>query len=90
VDEVAEPVVQACRVEGELPVVFVDVELAALCAGPGRGLGLVDGRRDAVDVQDAGEREPAEPSADDRDHSASLERCSISLEQRSRDVKMGA
>ena len=35
--------------------------------GPRRGLRLVDRGRDAVDVQDAGEREAAEAGADDRD-----------------------
>ena len=58
---------QAGRLQRELPVVVVDVEQAALRAGLGRGLGLVDRRRDAVDVQDAGEREAAEAGADDRD-----------------------
>ena len=67
VDEAAELVEQAGRLQGELPVVLVDVELAALGAGAGRGLGLVDRRRDAVDVQDAGEGQAAEAGADDRD-----------------------
>ena len=67
VDDGAELVDQAGRLEGELPVVLVDVEHAALRARRRRGLGLVDRGRDAVDVQDAGEREAAESGADDRD-----------------------
>ena len=97
VDDRAELVGEAGRFERELPVVLVDVELAALRAGLRRGLRLVDRRGDAVDVEDAGEGEAAEARADDRDwcrHGVSfredgLERCSISiLEQRSRHVKM--
>ncbi|TYB71088.1 TetR/AcrR family transcriptional regulator [Nonomuraea sp. PA05] len=64
VDEAGELLEQAGVLEGVLPVVAVDVEHAALRAGLRRGLGLVDGRGDAVDVQDAGERQPAERRAD--------------------------
>lgn len=67
VDETEERVEETGVLEGELPVVVVDVEHAALGAGAGRGLRLVDGDRNAVDVQDPGERQPAEPGADDRD-----------------------
>ncbi len=67
VDDRAELVGEAGRFERELPVVLVDVELAALRAGLRRGLRLVDRRGDAVDVQDACEGEAAEARADDRD-----------------------
>ncbi len=67
VDDRAELVGQAGRLERALPVVGVDVELAALRAGVFRGVGLVDRGRDAVDVQDAGEGEAAEARTDDRD-----------------------
>ncbi len=67
VDETEELVVETGVLQGELPVVVVDVEHAALRTGGGRGLRLVDRGRYAVDVQDPGERQPAEPRADDRD-----------------------
>ena len=66
-DEPAELVGQACRVEGRLAAVVVDVQHPALGTRRRRRLRLVDGDRDAVDVQDAGEREAAEAGADDRD-----------------------
>jgi hypothetical protein len=59
--------VRPAAFERELPVVLVDIELAALGAGLRRGLRLVDRRGDAVDVEDAGEGEAAEARADDRD-----------------------
>ena len=67
VDDRAELAGEAGGFECELPVVFVDVELTALRAGLRRRLGLVDRRRDAVDVENACEGEAAEPRADDRD-----------------------
>ena len=67
VDDRAELAREADRFERELPVVLVDVELAALRAGLPGGIRLVDRRGDAVDVQDAGEGEAAEARADDRD-----------------------
>jgi hypothetical protein len=67
VDDRAELAGQAGRRERALPVVLVHVELAALRAGRGRGLRLVDRRGDAVNVQHAGEGEAAEARADDRD-----------------------
>ena len=88
---------EAGRLERELPVVLVDVELAALGAGLRRRLRLVDRRGDAVDVQDAGEGEAAEARADDRDWVSSSMFPSEAdwnvvpydiLEQRSRRVKM--
>ncbi|MFB4302420.1 TetR/AcrR family transcriptional regulator [Actinomadura sp. NTSP31] len=54
VDDRAELVGEAGRCERGLAVVLVDVELAALRAGLGRGVGLVDRGGDAVDVQDGG------------------------------------
>ena len=63
----AELVGEAGRFERELPVVLVDVELAALRAGLRPRLRLVDRGGDAVDVEDAGEGEAAEAGADDRD-----------------------
>ncbi|CAM5627373.1 hypothetical protein SRIMM317S_04937 [Streptomyces rimosus subsp. rimosus] len=65
-DQAMELVHQVGCLEGELPVVVVDVEQPALMAGRGGGLRLVDGGRYAVDVQDAGECEAAETGADDR------------------------
>jgi hypothetical protein len=46
---------------------LVDVEPAALRAGRGTGIGLVDRRRDAVDMQYPGEGQAAETGADDGD-----------------------
>jgi len=65
-DEVAELVHQVGCLEGELPVVVVDVEHSALHARCRRGLSLIHRDRDAVDVQDAGKAESAEASTDDR------------------------
>ena len=67
VDDGAELAGEAGRFERALPVVLMDVQLAALRARLGRGLGLVDRRGDAVDVEDAGEGEAAKARADDRD-----------------------
>jgi len=67
VDDRAELVGEAGRFERALPVVLVDVDLAALRAGLRRGLRLVDRRGDAVDVEDAREGEAAEARTDDRD-----------------------
>ena len=58
---------EASGLEADLPVVVVDVQQSALGARVGRGLGLVDRGRDAVDVQHAGEREAAQARADDGD-----------------------
>ena len=83
VDDRAELLGETGRFERELPVVLVDVELAALCAGLCRGLRLVDGGGDAVDVEEASEGEAAEARTDDGDwrrHDGPfvswLERCS--------------
>ncbi len=65
-DEAAEVVDQACRPECRLAVVVVDVEHPALRARRRGGLRLVERGRDSVDVQDTGEREAAQPGADDR------------------------
>jgi len=66
-DEAAELVHQAGCLEGELPVVVVDVEHPALHARHRGRLRLVDRGRDSVDMQHAGEGEAAESGADDRD-----------------------
>jgi hypothetical protein len=50
-----------------LPGFVVDVQQAALGPRVGRGLGLVDRGGHAMDMQHAGEREPAEARADDVD-----------------------
>jgi len=55
------------HLQGELPGVFMQVELSALGAGACGLLRLVDGGGDAAQVQDPGERESAEAGADDRD-----------------------
>ena len=66
-DQAAELLRQARGRQRRLTVVLVDVEHPALGArGRGR-LRLVDGDRDAVDVQDAGQDESAEAGSDDRD-----------------------
>jgi hypothetical protein len=69
VDNGAERVGEAGRRERGLPIWLMDVELATLCASGCRRLGLIDCRGDIVDVEDAGEDEPAETGADDRDGS---------------------
>ena len=69
VDDRAELVGEAGRCERELPVVLVDVELAALRAGVRRRFRLIDRRGDAVHVQNAGECQAAEARTDDRDWS---------------------
>lgn len=55
VNDGAECVGEAGRRKRKLSAVRVDIELSALRAGLGRGLGFVDRRRYAVDVEDAGE-----------------------------------
>jgi hypothetical protein len=67
VDDRAELVREAGVRERALTVVPVDVEPAALGAGLGPRVGLVDRRGNPVDVKDAGEGEAAESGADDRD-----------------------
>lgn len=57
----------ACRRERKLSAVSVDIKLSALRARFGRGLGLIDRRCYAVDVEDAGEREAAQARTDDGD-----------------------
>jgi hypothetical protein len=57
---------EAGRGQRGLPVLLVQVELAALGAGVRRRIGLVDLRGDAVHVQDPGQRQAAEPGSDDR------------------------
>jgi hypothetical protein len=67
VDDGVELVGEAGRGQGGLPVVLVQVELAALGPGLRRRLRLVDRGRDAVDVQDAGQGEAAQARPDDCD-----------------------
>lgn len=62
-DDSTEFVEQSGRLERELSVVVVDIEHSALRARSGRGLRLVDGRGDAVNVQNASEHESTEPGA---------------------------
>ena len=58
-DDRAEGVGQARRGERGLTVLGVNVELTALGTRVGRRLGLVDDRADAVEVEHAGEDQPA-------------------------------
>jgi len=51
--------------ECELAVVFVDIEHATLRSRVRRGFGFVNDRGYAVDMQDPGKRQPAEPRTDD-------------------------
>jgi AcrR family transcriptional regulator len=69
VDDRAIGLSQPSDLEGELTVVLVQVELAALGASLAGGVRVVDGDRDTVDVQDPGQGEPAETGPDDRDWS---------------------
>jgi hypothetical protein len=59
VNDRAELAGEAGRFERGLPVLLVDVELAALRTGRRRRIGLVDRCRDAVDVEDARKGEAA-------------------------------
>jgi AcrR family transcriptional regulator len=70
VDDRAELVDEPGRVERGPAVVLVNVELSALRACPGRGIGVVHRGLDAVDVQNAGEGEAAQAGTDDRDSCA--------------------
>ena len=65
-DDAAELVHQTGRLYSKQAVVVMDVEHPALRARRWRGFRLVDRCRDAVNVQDAGEREAAESGTDDR------------------------
>jgi len=67
VHEAQESVVQVRFAQRLLAGVFVDVELAALAARPGRGIQLVDGRGGAIDVQHPGEGEDKQTGANDGD-----------------------
>src|SRR5271156_4934380 len=53
----------------KLPVVFVDIEHAALRSRVRRGLRFVDRRSNTVNVKDACKCQAAEPGTDDRDWS---------------------
>ena len=69
-----EAVPETCRRKRGLAVVLVDIKEAALRSRVGRGLRFIHRRRDAVQMQDAGECEAAETGADDGDvwHAALL------------------
>jgi hypothetical protein len=67
VDDRAERVGEARSFERALPVVLMDVEMAALRTGLRGGLRLVDRRGNAVHVEDAGEDEAAGDRTDDDD-----------------------
>lgn len=67
VDDGAELLVQAGVAQGDLAVLLVDVQHAALGTGGGRFIEFVDRGGDAVDVQRSGERQAAEAAADDGD-----------------------
>ena len=54
------------RFECELPVVFVDIEHAALRSRTRRGFCFVDRRSNAVNVEDACQCKAAESGTDDR------------------------
>jgi AcrR family transcriptional regulator len=77
-----------------LDLPLVNIELAALCAGPGRTVGLVNRRGNTADMENAREGEAAEARTDDRDwgqyrgpfrcsgtpfQNLLLERCSINV-----------
>jgi hypothetical protein len=66
-DETPELIHQGRRLQGQLAVVIVDVEHPALRPRRRGGLRLADRRRDAVDMEDPGKRQPAEARTDDRD-----------------------
>jgi hypothetical protein len=63
VDDRAELFGEAGGGECRLTVLFVDVELATLGAGMRRGVGLVDRRGDAMDMEDASQDEAAKARA---------------------------
>ena len=58
-DDASEFLVESRRLQRELTVVLVDVEHPALRARRRRRIGLVDGRFDAVDVENARENKAA-------------------------------
>jgi hypothetical protein len=66
-DEGAKRVMQAGRLQRPLAALRMDVEHAALAARLRRGVRFIDGGGDAVDVQHAGEHQPAQARADDGD-----------------------
>ncbi len=65
VNDCAEGVHQAGGSECALTVMYVNVKLAALCAGLRGGLCFIDRGRDAVDVEDAGEGQPSQACPND-------------------------
>lgn len=72
VDDLEKLFEEARCLERELPVVFVDVEHAALCSCVRRGFRFVDGRGDTVNVEDARKHQASKPGTDDCDWSPHL------------------
>ena len=66
VNDGAELFRQPGRGEGNLPVLLVDVELPALSAHIGRGVGLVHRGGDSLNVQYSCQHQAAESCTDDR------------------------
>ncbi len=66
-DEGAEGVMQASRPQRLLAAFLVDIEQATLAARLRRRIRLIYCGGDAVDVQHAGEHQPAQARADDGD-----------------------
>jgi hypothetical protein len=61
VDDLNELVKESRSLEGELPVVFVNIEHAPLRARIRRGFRFVDRRYNTVNVEDARKRQSTEP-----------------------------
>jgi hypothetical protein len=66
-DETQEGVEEPGGFQGDLTVVFVDIEQPALRSDAGRGLGFVDRGGNAMKMQDTREDEAAKAGADDGD-----------------------
>jgi hypothetical protein len=50
------------RLESKLPVFFMDIEHASLCADVSGGVPLINGGRDAMDVEYARQSQPPRPA----------------------------
>ena len=68
-DEAEELLEESCRLECELPVVFMDIEQAALSTCVCRSFRFLDRRGNSMNVEHTRKRQSAEPSTDDRDWS---------------------
>src|SRR6202012_5537696 len=66
-DEAKERIEQPRGLQGDLAVVLVDVEQAALGSGAGRRFGFVDRGGDTMKMQDTGGHETAEAGAEEDD-----------------------